>query len=29
MTVIVYGTFFVALLATPVYGGTTYDRNGY
>jgi hypothetical protein len=29
MAVIVYGAFFVALFAMPVYGGGTYDENGY
>jgi|SRR5450755_140161 hypothetical protein len=29
MGVIVYAAFFVALLAMPVYGGTTHDKNGY
>jgi hypothetical protein len=26
---IVYGAFFIALLAMPLYGGRTYDDNGY
>ena len=26
---IVYGAFFVALIAMPVYGGAAYDKNGY
>src|SRR5436305_12228843 len=26
---IVYGTFFAAFLAMPVYGGKAYDENGY
>ena len=29
MSVIVYGAFFVALFAMPVYGGKTTDTNGY
>ena len=29
MGAIVYGAFFVALLAMPVYGGAAYDDNGY
>jgi hypothetical protein len=29
MCVIVYGAFFVALMAMPVYGGAAYDKNGY
>jgi hypothetical protein len=29
MSAIVYGAFFVALLAMPVYGGAAYDTNGY
>jgi hypothetical protein len=27
--VIIYGAFFVALIAMPVYGGRAYDTNGY
>ena len=27
--VIIYGAFFIALFAMPVYGGRTYDANGY
>lgn len=26
---VVYGAFFVALAAMPLYGGATYDENGY
>jgi hypothetical protein len=26
---VVYGAFFVALLAMPLYGGRTFDDNGY
>jgi hypothetical protein len=29
MGVIVYGAFFTALLAMPLYGGAAYDDNGY
>jgi hypothetical protein len=29
ISTIVYGAFFVALFAMPVYGGGTYDDNGY
>ena len=29
MAVIVYGAFFVAVLAMPIYGGRAYDDNGY
>lgn len=29
MSVIVYGGFFAALLAMPIYGGGAYDDNGY
>jgi hypothetical protein len=27
--VVVYGAFFIAFLAMPVYGGKAYDENGY
>src|SRR5438477_11451671 len=26
---VVYGAFFIALAAMPLYGGSTYDENGY
>ncbi len=26
---IVYGAFFIALIAMPIYGGAAYDKNGY
>ena len=26
---VVYGAFFIALAAMPIYGGSTFDRNGY
>jgi hypothetical protein len=29
MGTIVYGAFFAALVAMPVYGGAAYDKNGY
>jgi hypothetical protein len=29
MAVIVYGAFFVAIATMPIYGGKTYDDNGY
>ncbi|MGB6352201.1 MAG: DUF6640 family protein [Pseudolabrys sp.] len=29
MGAIVYGAFFAALIAMPVYGGAAYDKNGY
>jgi Family of unknown function (DUF6640) len=29
MSAIVYGAFFVALAAMPLYGGAAYDKNGY
>ncbi len=29
MSVIVYGAFFAALVAMPLYGGGAYDDNGY
>ena len=29
MALAVYGTFFVALLARPLFGGALYDENGY
>ena len=29
MSAIVYGAFFVAVLAMPLYGGKAYDSNGY
>lgn len=29
MGAIVYGAFFVALVAMPIYGGAAYDKNGY
>ena len=29
MAAIVYGAFFVAVIAMPVYGGGAYDSNGY
>lgn len=29
MGAIVYGAFFVAVFAMPVYGGEAYDKNGY
>jgi hypothetical protein len=29
MALAVYGAFFVALLARPLFGGTLYDENGY
>ena len=29
MSVIVYGAFFAALIAMPLYGGGAYDDNGY
>lgn len=29
MAAVVYGAFFTALFAMPVYGGATYDDNGY
>ena len=29
MSAIVYGAFFVALIAMPVYGGLSADKNGY
>ena len=29
MSAIVYGAFFVAVLAMPIYGGKAYDSNGY
>ena len=27
--VIIYGAFFIALIAMPIYGGRAYDSNGY
>ncbi len=29
MDAIVYGAFFAALVAMPIYGGAAYDKNGY
>jgi hypothetical protein len=29
MATIVYGAFFAAVFAMPVYGGGAYDKNGY
>ncbi len=29
MSVAVYGAFFAALIAMPIYGGAAYDKNGY
>jgi len=29
MCVVVYGAFFAALIAMPIYGGAAYDDNGY